>query len=57
MKGVFMSKNDNIDCNVHDCRYCNCECNKCKLNCIKVSHSNKDNTKRSTMCSSYKKKM
>lgn len=52
-----MSKNDNIDCNVHDCRYCNCECNKCKLNCIKVSHSNKDNTKRSTMCSSYKKKM
>lgn len=52
-----MSKNDNIDCNVHDCKYCDCNNDKCKLNCIKVAHSDKDTCKESTMCASYKRKM
>ena len=52
-----MSKNDNIDCIVHDCKYCDCDTDKCKLNCIKVAHSGKDGLKEHTMCASYKKKM
>ena len=52
-----MSKNDNIDCIVHDCKYCDCDSDKCKLNSIKVAHSGKDGLKEHTMCASYKKKM
>ena len=51
-----MSKNENIDCIVHDCKYCDCECNKCKLNCIKIAHSGKDGSKEHTMSDSNKKK-
>ena len=34
-----MKANKNIDCTVHDCKYCDCSCNKCCLNCIKVGPS------------------
>ena len=47
--------NENIDCTVKDCKYCECSVNKCKLNCIKISNCGKQNTKESTMCASYKK--
>ncbi len=49
-------KNQSIDCSVHDCKYCDCECDKCRLNCIKVDSCGKDNVKENTMCASYKKK-
>ena len=44
--------NDNIDCTVKDCKYCECNVNKCKLNCIKITKGNKEYTK----CASYKKR-
>ena len=54
-KGVFMV-NDNIDCTVKSCKYCECSLGKCKLNCIKISNCGKKDTKESTMCASYKKR-
>ena len=47
-----MKANKNIDCTVHYCKYCDCSCNKCCLNCIKVGPSKKDNSN----CCSFKKR-
>ena len=55
MKGVIMV-NDNIDCTVKSCKYCECSLGKCKLNCIKIANCGKKDTKESTMCVSYKKR-
>ena len=51
-KKDIMKANKNIDCTVHDCKYCDCSCNKCCLNCIKVGPSKKDNSN----CYSFKKR-
>lgn len=51
-----MDNKQTIDCTVHDCKYCNCECNKCKLNCIKIANCKGDGTKETTMCADYKKR-
>ena len=40
--------NDNIDCTVKNCKYCNNNLNKCILNCIKIGNCCK--------CMSYKAK-
>lgn len=48
--------NENIDCTVKDCKYCECNKNKCKLNCIKIANCNNKKNKESTMCVSYKKR-
>lgn len=52
-----MNKNNQtIDCSVHDCTHCDCNCDKCKLNSIKVCNCGCDEIKEDTMCSSYKKR-
>ena len=43
--GDNMNKKQSIDCSVHDCKYCDCSCDKCKLNCIKVCNCGHDETK------------
>ena len=48
--------NKNIDCNVHNCKYCECNSNKCILNSIKISSCGMDNAKENTMCNNYKKR-
>ncbi len=49
--------NDNIDCTVSSCKYCECSNNKCKLKCIKITPSKgKKDIKENTMCASYKKR-
>ena len=52
--GNFM-KDQKIDCDVHDCKHCNCDKNECELNKIKVCNCASDATKEATMCDSYKK--
>ena len=54
--GDNMNKKQSIDCSVHDCKYCDCSCDKCKLNCIKVCNCGHDETKENTMCDSFRKK-
>ena len=51
---VFMEKKQNIKCNVYDCKFCDVDNIACNLKEIKVSNSSHNNTKESTMCSSYK---
>jgi len=52
-----MKDNQTIDCTVHDCKYCDCDENICKLKCIKICNCNdRDGSKENTMCYSYKKK-
>lgn len=49
--------NQSIDCTVHDCCYCNCLWNKCKLDEIKICNCGKtDGDKKLTMCDSYQKR-
>ena len=45
-----------IKCDVYDCEYCNCDCNRCSLAEIKVSKNNENNSKDDTKCDSYKKR-
>lgn len=45
-----------IKCSVHDCKHCDCDDNKCKLDKIKVCNCNGDGGKETTMCDSYKEK-
>ena len=47
--------NDNIDCTVKDCKYCECSVNKCRVKCIKIASCGDKNIKENTMCVSYKK--
>ena len=42
-----------IACNVHDCKFCNCDCDECTLKEIKVCNCNQNQDKESTMCNSY----
>lgn len=49
-----MEKKQNIKCNVFDCKFCDVDNTSCNLRQIKVSNSSHNNTKESTMCSSYK---
>lgn len=51
-----MGKKQEIKCSVHDCKHCNCDCDKCKLNDIKVCNCHGDGKVENTMCSSYQKK-
>ncbi len=56
--GDYMNKEHNqlIDCTVHDCMYCNCFCNKCKLSGVKICNCRGEGEKETTMCSSYTKR-
>lgn len=45
-----------IECSVHDCKHCDCECDMCKLERIKVCNCHGDGNKETTMCNSYKEK-
>jgi len=47
--------NQQIQCSVHDCKHCDCECDCCKLESIKVCNCRGDGDKENTMCSSYDK--
>ena len=50
-----MKLNQKIKCEVHDCKYCDCECNLCKLKEIDVCNCiNGKTPKELTMCNSYK---
>lgn len=53
-----MAKKDEqcINCTVHDCKYCDTECDCCNLKEIKVCNCSNDENKEATMCDSYKKK-
>ena len=58
---IFMKKenpynNQCIDCNVFNCKYCNCEDEVCKLSKIKISNMNNEHEKSSTICASFKNK-
>lgn len=50
--------NQKIECNVEDCKYCDCDKKCCSLSKIEVGKDNK-HTLRSdnTLCSSYECKM
>lgn len=56
--GDIMNKNEEqtIACSVHDCKHCDCSCDKCRLKEIKVCNCNGDGNKETTMCNSYNKK-
>lgn len=47
--------NQNIKCNVHDCKNCDKENNSCTLNTIKICSCGNENIKENTMCNSYNK--
>lgn len=53
-----MKKNDEqtIHCSVHDCKYCDCNCDKCELENIKVCNCEGCGEKENTMCNSYEAK-
>lgn len=58
---MFMDNffNQNIDCDVKNCKFCNYEDGKCLLASIKIVCSNKNNKSNSifdTICASYEKK-
>lgn len=42
-----------INCDVHDCKHCDCDCDECTLKKIKVCNCNDSKNKQSTMCNSY----
>ena len=48
-----MKKKNKINCDVHECKHCDKEEEKCTLDEIKVSKSNDDNEKEDTMCDSF----
>lgn len=56
--GDYMKKDNEqtIECSVHDCKHCDCGCNMCELDKIKVRNCNGDGEKETTMCNSYEKK-
>ena len=54
---VKKTHNQLIDCTVHDCDFCNCLWNKCKLNSIKICNCHgEEGENETTMCASYKKR-
>ena len=56
MEVIMAQKNQKINCNVHDCKHCNCDKDECSLIKIKVCNCNDNCDKESTMCNSYDKK-
>lgn len=48
--------NQSIDCDVHNCTYCNCEENKCGLAKIKICRIANNGSKLETICDSFKNK-
>ena len=54
--GDIMAKK-NIKCTVFDCKNCICDEEVCNLDEIKVCNCADDETKESTMCDSYKKRI
>ena len=53
---VFMEKKQKIECDVHDCKHCDCDCDECTLKSIKVCNCHGCGVKENTMCDSYKEK-
>lgn len=54
INGDYMQK---IKCQVHDCKYCDCDKNLCDLKEIEVVNcTSGENPKELTMCNSYKAK-
>lgn len=51
-----MKKEQIIGCTVQDCKYCDCEKNKCQLKEIKIRNSGCEACKENTICDSYKKR-
>lgn len=53
-----MKRNDEqtIECYVYDCKYCDCTCDKCELEKIKVCNCSGCGKKETTMCNSYEPK-
>ena len=50
-----MKKKQTIKCDVHTCEYCNCDCDMCNLEEIKVKNQkNEAQNKDETICSNYK---
>lgn len=50
-----MKKKQTIKCDVHTCEYCNCDCDMCDLEEIKVKNQkNEAQNKDETICSNYK---
>jgi len=54
--GDIMSKEQKINCDVFDCKHCNCDDEKCNLNEIRVSCCNSREKKESTICDSYERR-
>ena len=52
----FSNDEQLINCSVYDCKHCNTEYDKCKLESINVCNCHGDGNKESTMCNSYKRK-
>lgn len=54
---IEMDKKQKINCNVHSCEHCDCECNSCNLREIEISKQCGCPTcKEETICSNYEKK-
>lgn len=49
-------KKQSINCDVHDCKHCECSENVCALHEIKVCSCSPEEEKEATMCNSYKKR-
>lgn len=49
-----MKKDQKIECDVHECEYCDCDIDCCSKDGIKVCNCNEDKNKESTMCDSFK---
>ncbi len=45
-----------IGCEVHDCKFCDCHDNCCSLEKIEVCNCGHDHEKEATMCNSYQKR-
>ena len=53
IKGDKDMEKQKINCDVHDCKHCDCDCDECTLKKIKVCNCNDNLDKQSTMCNSY----
>lgn len=51
-----LSEQQTIKCDVHSCTHCDCSCDCCKLEAIKVCNCDDAKEKEATMCDSYKEK-
>lgn len=51
-----MEEKQNIKCDVHDCKHCDCDKDCCSLESIKVSNCGGEGEKETTMCNSYDKR-